>query len=534
MCSNGVAWVMPCPEPLYFDSVEKICKLKKNAVCGKRSSDQDGTINKIDNDNSMKSMTIENNNEHKTYDNLDPSTCIGTCPDEDPEYAVLLPNDDCKKYCMCSNGVAWVMPCPEPLYFDSVEKICKLKKNAVCGKRSSDQDGTIDKIDNDNSMKSMTNENNNEHKTYDNLDPSTCIGTCPDEDPEYAVLLPNDDCKKYCMCSNGVAWVMPCPEPLYFDSVEKICKLKKNAVCGKRSSDQDGTIDKIDNDNSMKSMTNENNNEHKTYDNLDPSTCIGTCPDEDPEYAVLLPNDDCKKYCMCSNGVAWVMPCPEPLYFDSVEKICKLKKNAVCGKRSSDQDGTIDKIDNDNSMKSMTNENNNEHKTYDNLDPSTCIGTCPDEDPEYAVLLPNDDCKKYCMCSNGVAWVMPCPEPLYFDSVEKICKLKKNAVCGKRSSDQDGTIDKIDNDNSMKSMINENNNEHKTYDNLDPSTCIGTCPDEDPEYAVLLPNDDCKKYCMCSNGVAWVMPCPEPLYFDSVEKICKLKKNAVCGKRSSN
>ncbi|XP_025073980.1 protein obstructor-E-like [Pogonomyrmex barbatus] len=187
-------------------------------------------------------------------------------------------------------------------------------------------------------------------------------------------------------------------------------------------------------------MTNENNNEHKTYDNLDPSTCIGTCPDEDSEYAVLLPNDDCKKYCMCSNGVAWVMPCPEPLYFDSVEKIFITRSRWH----------KLIKIDNNNSMKSLINENNYERKTYDNLDPSTCIGTCPDEDPEYAVLLPNDDCKKYCMCSNGVAWVMPCPEPLYFDSVEKICKLKKNAVCGKRSSNQDDilTIDNmVDNDN---------------------------------------------------------------------------------------
>ncbi|XP_018337992.1 PREDICTED: uncharacterized protein LOC108746018 [Trachymyrmex septentrionalis] len=269
---------------------------------------------------------------------------------------------------------------------------------------------------------------------------------------------------------------------------------------------------------------------HQSFNDLDPSTCIGTCPEEDPEYAVLLPNDDCKKFCMCSGGVAWVQPCPEPLYFDSVEKICKKKKHAVCGVRAYNEGSTfmIDKtIVNDDSTE------NNERAMYDNLDPSTCIGTCPEEDPEYAVLLPNDDCKKFCMCSGGVAWVQPCPEPLYFDSVEKICKKKKHAVCGVRSYNQDSTfmIDKtIDNDDSMKTLTTKNN-ERATYDNLDPSTCIGTCPEEDPDYAVLLPNDDCKKFCMCSGGVAWVQPCPDPLYFDSVQKTCTRKKNAVCGVR---
>jgi len=183
----------------------------------------------------MKTLTTENN-ERATYDNLDPSTCIGTCPEEDPEYAVLLPNDDCKKFCLCSGGVAWVQPCPDPLYFDSVQKTCKRKKDAVCGIRLYNQDSIfmIDKtVDNDDSMKTLTTENN-ERAMYDNLDPSTCIGTCPEEDPEYAVLLPNDDCKKFCMCSGGVAWVQPCPDPLYFDSVQKTCKRKKDAVCGVR------------------------------------------------------------------------------------------------------------------------------------------------------------------------------------------------------------------------------------------------------------------------------------------------------------
>ncbi|KYN04138.1 putative chitinase 3, partial [Cyphomyrmex costatus] len=545
MCSGGYAWVQSCPEPLYFDSVERICKKKKDAICGVRLYNQDSAFmidNLVDNDNSMKTL-ITTNNKHRTYDNLDPSTCIGTCPKKDPEFPVLLPNDDCKKFCFCSRGVAWVQLCPVTLYFDSVERICKKKKDAICGVRLYNQDSAfmIDNlVDNDNSMKTLIT-TNNKHRTYDNLDPSTCIGTCPEEDPELAVLLPNDDCKKFCFCSGGVAWVQPCPVPLYFDSVERICKKKKDAICGVRLYNQDSAfmIDNlVDNDNSMKTLIT-TNNKHRTYDNLDPSTCIGTCPEEDPELAVLLPNDDCKKFCFCSGGVAWVQPCPEPLYFDSVKKVCKKKKDAVCGVRSYHQYNAfmITKvIKNDSFLKSLTNENNNKYETYNDLDPSTCIGTCPEEDSEFAVLLPNDDCKKFCFCSGGVAWVQPCPEPLYFDSVEKTCRRKRDAVCGVRSYNQNSafTIDKTI-DNSIKTLTDEDNNKRETYNNFDPSTCIGTCPEEGPEFGVLLPNDDCKKFCLCSGGmVAWVQTCPGPLYFDSVEKTCKLKKNAVCAVRLFN
>ncbi|KYN42258.1 Peritrophin-1 [Trachymyrmex septentrionalis] len=596
MCSGGVAWVQPCPEPLYFDSVEKICKKKKDAVCGIRLYNQDRFIktDKMDNDDSLQSLTDKNDDdEREIYDrSLDPSSCIGTCLEEDPEHAVLLSNNDCKKFCLCSNGTTYVQQCPELLYFDSIDKTCKRKKDAVCAVRSL----MVDKIFDDDSV-SLSKKDYNERELYDNpwykrrfynVDPSTCIGICPEEDTGYEELLPHKDCRKFCICRKGLTYVQLCPESLYFHSVEKVCRQRRHAVCAinsfkryhaitiNREDDEDD-----DEDNSMEFLRENNKRRRHNYlwpyfHNFNPttcievrerndereinnfwstlhfqdiSTCIGTCFNEDYDYAVLLPNLDCRKFCVCSKGLIWIQSCPKSFYFDFVDNICKLKRNAICAVNLyTNRYFTFDKvIDENNSMTSSSEEKNHYNKTRDNtskfyfsnhqsfndLDPSTCIGTCPEEDPEYAVLLPNDDCKKFCMCSGGVAWVQPCPEPLYFDSVEKICKKKKHAVCGVRAYNEDSTfmIDKtIDNDDSMKTLTTKNN-ERATYDNLDPSTCIGTCPEEDPDYAVLLPNDDCKKFCMCSGGVAWVQPCPDPLYFDSVQKTCTRKKNAVCGVR---
>ncbi|XP_029669076.1 uncharacterized protein LOC115238965 [Formica exsecta] len=576
-CVNGRNLLFECSDGLHFDNIQQICKDPVEAGCATFPESTPTSI--------ISTTKWPEETDKTTINNLDPSTCIGTCPETDPSFAVLLPNKDCKKFCMCSSGIAWVQSCPEPLYFDSKDKVCKYKREAVCAVHSFNQDRVSifnEMIDDENSMQPLNDKINDKQKIHDNslskvriynLDPATCIGICPEEDPTFAVLLPNEDCKKFCMCSNGIAWVQSCPEPLYFDSKDKVCKNKRDAVCAERLFNQDHTFMLhriVDDENSVQSLHNKNNDEQEIHDNswskvrinddLDPATCIGICPEEDPTFAVLLPNEDCKKFCMCSNGIAWVQSCPEPLYFDSKDKVCKNKRDAVCAKRLFNQDDAFMLhriVDDENSVQSLHNKNNDEQEIHDNswskvrinddLDPATCIGICPEEDPPFAVLLPNEDCKKFCMCSNSIAWVQSCPEPLYFDSKDKVCKNKRDAVCAKRLFNQDDAfmLHRIfDDENSMQSLHNKNNDEQEIHDNswskvrinddLDPATCIGTCPEVDPPFAVLLPNEDCKKFCMCSNGYAWVQFCPVPLYFDSKDTVCKNKRDAVCAVRSFN
>ncbi|CAL1680518.1 unnamed protein product [Lasius platythorax] len=532
-CVKGKRALRTCPNGQHFDSIQKICMHPDEANCATDTPEPTTTTT----DTTITTTTEAPDKPRKK------------CPPKgSTEIARIAHPFVCNMYYLCVNGIKILLMCPIGMHFDYVREVCDWAFIVKCIRPIPTNDILID----------------------NDLDPSTCIGTCPEEDPEYAVLLPNEDCKKFCLCSNGFAWVQPCPEPLYFDSIDKVCKNKRDAVCAERLFNQDRASmlhRMVDDENSVQPLNEENNDEQEIRDNswskvriynLDPSTCIGTCPEEDPEYAVLLPNEDCKMFCLCSNGFAWVQPCPVPLYFDSIDKVCKNKRDAVCGERLFNQDraSMLHRIvDDENSVQPLNEENNDEQEIRDNswskvrtynLDPSTCIGTCPEEDPEYAVLLPNEDCKKFCMCSNSFAWVQPCPVPLYFDSIDKVCKNKRDAVCAERSFNQDRAsmlYRMVDDENSVQPLNEENNDEQEIRDNswskvriynLDPSTCIGTCPEEDPEYAVLLPNEDCKKFCMCSNSFAWVQPCPVPLYFDSIDKVCKNKRDAVCAIRSFN
>ncbi|XP_025073978.1 uncharacterized protein LOC112552591 [Pogonomyrmex barbatus] len=343
-----------------------------------------------------------------------PIISLDACPPIGFVMKALLPHEcECTQYYECNDGKQILRNCPAGLHYDHVRQICNKPTEAKCTTFVPIVPTTME---------------------MPTSDPSKCYDENSKMPHEY-------NCGSYYTCSSGKKILKTCPKNLHFNPMLYVCDYPENVNCNAES---------------------ENEPVASKDTKCRTSTGITKIPHE----------TDCNLYYVCENGISTLKKCHSAeLVFNPVLKVCDFPENSFCSMTRVKND--LEQID---------------RAMIPNLDPSTCIGTCPDEDPEYAVLLPNDDCKKYCMCSNGVAWVMPCPEPLYFDSVEKICKLKKNAVCGKRSYDQDDTIDKIDNGNSMKSMTNENNNEYKTYDNLDPSTCIGTCPDEDPEYAVLLPN----------------------------------------------
>ncbi|KAH0948431.1 hypothetical protein HN011_007464 [Eciton burchellii] len=321
---------------------------------------------------------------------------------------------------------------------------------------------------------------------------------CPPKGSPKKGRIPHPyQCHLYYECENGEKVLAKCPTGQHFDYNREVCDWAVKVKCIRPIP----PIHNMEND-----ETNEDYQLELSLYNLDITTCIGVCPEENIDSTILLPNNNCKKFCICKNDMMWIQPCPGKLYFDSVDNVCKQKKDATCTVPTNIQHSIseIAKIKEINIIKSVNIMNNNENKmsnksvlntSSNNLDPSTCIGTCPEEDPDYAVLLPNEDCKKFCMCSNGIAWVQSCPEPLHFDSVDKQLEIEEG-----------------------NQKIQDNDWLETSFYNLDPSACIGTCPEKDPDYAVLLPNDDCKKFCLCSNGIAWVQPCPEPLYFDSVDK----------------
>lgn len=61
-----------------------------------------------------------------------------------------------------------------------------------------------------------------------------------------------------------------------------------------------------------------------------------------------------------------------------------------------------------------------------------------------------------------------------------------------------------------------------------PKTCIGKCPQLDPENVVQLPNRDCNRFCKCSNGLAYVMSCPPGLHYSKLLQVCTWPYEASC------
>ena len=68
--------------------------------------------------------------------------------------------------------------------------------------------------------------------------------------------------------------------------------------------------------------------------------------------------------------------------------------------------------------------------------PETCIGICPERDPEdYSILLENEDCSKYCLCSNGLPIVNACPKGLHFSVKDQTCTWPIDAECSRDLND---------------------------------------------------------------------------------------------------
>ncbi len=54
------------------------------------------------------------------------------------------------------------------------------------------------------------------------------------------------------------------------------------------------------------------------------------------------------------------------------------------------------------------------------------------------------------------------------------------------------------------------------------------CPDTG--WAVFPHWSDCTKYILCNNGVAYVLQCPAPLYFNPATSQCDYPENVPCDK----
>lgn len=68
---------------------------------------------------------------------------------------------------------------------------------------------------------------------------------------------------------------------------------------------------------------------------------------------------------------------------------------------------------------------------------------------------------------------------------------------------------------------------HTTAESQHSNSCVGTCPIHHPmEY--ILPNVDCNKFCICSNGHPMILSCPPGLHYCPELKVCTNPIEAGC------
>ncbi|XP_057330671.1 balbiani ring protein 3-like [Microplitis mediator] len=400
-------------------------------------------------------------NEVKDHREVNSESCIGTCPaNMQPDVIYLLPHKNCNKYCLCIQGYDRIIhSCPPELLFSWPEKKCLQPEIARCA----DSDYNATYFQGRPIEVSCPEGLHFSSKKFDCMDPTDaqcqeedyssrgCIGECFCEDPNKVCLLAHENCNKFCLCRCAKnTEVQNCPEVLIF-----------GLTCAS----------------AMESVSLREFNLFDETKPMDPSKCIGKCSWPSRTFFSMLPHEDCNKFCKCVFGHLFTKKCPRNKHWSVELRRCVLPKFAKCAEKR-----------------------------------MGCIGKCPAENwPQAVHVLPNADCRKFCICENGNAQVKDCPYGFKYSITHGICYPPNEAVC---VSDATTTT------SSTPSSIPDNTHH----------TCIGTCS-KNPEDFEYLAHGDCTKYCICIGGNPTEMECNYNFHFSMDIHECVTPAEADCKSR---
>ncbi|XP_015121317.1 uncharacterized protein LOC107044082 [Diachasma alloeum] len=252
---------MNCPEDFYYSEVDRGCTFQSDAKCKTFEQSDETTV--------ALSRFIYDSNNH----------CMGTCPcTNSPQLTVTLEHQDCGKFCKCMNGVAYEYDCPAGFHFSPVLGVCTYPEKAngarcstpipdACpphgwGSCCTSTVTVIATVTTTVKPSAVTitpspvtiipttvtvtvtlpcSTPGPDHGPVTVTPPcptpgpdpvlAGCIGTCPIQDPKYAVHLAHSHCSKFCKCSHGVPTLIPCPPGLYFNPELEVCDWPQQANC---------------------------------------------------------------------------------------------------------------------------------------------------------------------------------------------------------------------------------------------------------------------------------------------------------------
>ncbi|XP_022906208.2 peritrophin-1-like [Onthophagus taurus] len=187
------------------------------------------------------------------------------------------------------------------------------------------------------------------------------------------------------------------------------------------------------------------------------------------------------------------------------------------------------------------------------------VGTCPsDMNPEKVDFLVDDgDCTVFYKCDWGKAVKFDCPSGLHFNKDLEVCDWPDRAGCGGNSEEGNSNSDSSsssESDEDEEEVVTETQTEaepepepeEEESDSSSSSSSSesnetgsnegnsGKCPNDkcpavNNEYPVYFAHPEtCGRFCQCDWGVAYDMPCPDGLHFNTELNVCDWPADAGC------
>ncbi|XP_071053737.1 peritrophin-1-like [Onthophagus taurus] len=181
------------------------------------------------------------------------------------------------------------------------------------------------------------------------------------------------------------------------------------------------------------------------------------------------------------------------------------------------------------------------------------VGECPDDmNPDKVDFLVDDkDCTVFYKCDWGKPVKFDCPSDLHFNKELEVCDWPDKAGCNGDGGDDSGSSssssssesdegdddeevveggdDNVEEDSSSSSSSSSSESNESSDGNGQGKCPNDPCPKENGDFPHYFAHPEtCGRFCQCDWGVAYDMPCPDGLHFNTDLNVCDWPADAGC------
>ncbi|GFY64134.1 putative chitinase 3 [Trichonephila inaurata madagascariensis] len=446
--------------------------------------------------------------------------------DCDCKHCIVGDSEDCSKYYICLNGVAYEETCSKTLVFNPDTGTCDYEYRTTCSSRSPQctvMNGNLPVPGNcslyyhciagvsyDKQCKPgyhfSVNSGKCEKACEAGCDPSlecpvTFLPICLDPSD----LLPNrNDCRTFYECSEGFPKLAQCVGDEHFNPVENICQDPCEALCDPTIDCSFTSTDDVDSteitvpisDSSVITgatkltsveVSSSSPNEGSSHDDSTSLTLDHSSTESDATASEIYPSSTSTSI---TDEFEFSTP---PSYSPETSISDESSSSTESGTVSSTVDLTSSTVTNQTLTSSSLSDS-----TTETLISTTQESLCVEPNGVY----PNPvDCRSLLLCVSGLPMKLYCEEHLHFSPITKHCEFPCNAKC-------DPSLD------------------CSTTDEPDLTPLPLTfCPTKD----IIPKRKSCEYYYDCTTGRRNKEKCPSGLHFNPTKRVCDVPQNAACG-----